>query len=180
MSYVIREQQRCRSTCASAQPDQYLCCSLLRYYDMYTCYNQSYKILARFCGWADWFEWVTGRFAHFPVRPESFRPGSFRPRVVSPSYPESFRPLIDESFRPLFSRLVFYWGYCDKFTAFVSFNENFDYFLKHLIGPSSAEANNTYTCILFKLTSKCDDKDAIWDFSLFYDFLDFFFFFSQL
>ena len=28
---------------------------------------------------------VTGRFAHFPVRPESFRPESFRPRVVSPS-----------------------------------------------------------------------------------------------
>ena len=27
---------------------------------------------------------VTGRFAHFPVRPESFRPESFRPRVVSP------------------------------------------------------------------------------------------------
>ena len=42
--------------------------------------------------------WVTGRFAHFPDRPESFRPESFRPRVVSPSitwvvspsYPESF------------------------------------------------------------------------------------------
>ena len=28
---------------------------------------------------------VTGRFAHFPVRPESFRPKSFRPRVVSPT-----------------------------------------------------------------------------------------------
>ena len=28
---------------------------------------------------------VTGRFAHFPVRPESFRPESFRPQVVSPS-----------------------------------------------------------------------------------------------
>ena len=77
---------------------------------------------------------VTGRFAHFPVRPESFRPESFRPRVVSPSitwvvspsYPESFRPLFDESFRPL-SKFIFYWGYCDKFTIFVSFNEDFGY-----------------------------------------------------
>ena len=33
---------------------------------------------------------------------------------------------------------------------FVSFNEDFGYFLKHLIGPSSAEANGIYTCILFK------------------------------
>ena len=33
-----------------------------------------------------------GRFAHFPVRPESFRPESFRP--------ESFRPPLHESFRP--------------------------------------------------------------------------------
>ena len=31
---------------------------------------------------------VTGRFAHFPVRPESFRPESFRPPLR-----ESFRPL---------------------------------------------------------------------------------------
>ena len=77
---------------------------------------------------------VTGRFAHFPVRPESFRPESFHPRVVSPSitwvvspsYPESFRPLFDESFRPL-SEFIFYWGYCDKFTDFVSFNEDFGY-----------------------------------------------------
>ena len=77
---------------------------------------------------------VTGRFAHFPVRPESFRPESFRPRVVSPSftwvvspsYPESFRPLFDESFRPL-SEFIFYWGYCDKYTVFVSFNEDFGY-----------------------------------------------------
>ena len=27
------------------------------------------------------------------------------------------------------------------------------YFFKKMIGPSSAEANDTYTCILFKLTS---------------------------
>ena len=83
------------------------------------------------------FRWngtVTGRFAHFPIRPESFRPESFRPRVVSPSitwvvspsYPESFRPLFGESFRPL-SKFIFYWGYCDKFTVFVSFNEDSGY-----------------------------------------------------
>ena len=79
---------------------------------------------------------VTGRFAHFPVRPESFRPESFRPGVVSPSitwvvspsYPESFRPLLDESFRPL-SEFIFYWRYCEKFTVFVSFNEDFVKFL---------------------------------------------------
>ena len=28
--YVICEQQRCRSACASAQSDQHICCSLLR------------------------------------------------------------------------------------------------------------------------------------------------------
>ena len=78
---------------------------------------------------------VTGRFAHFPVRPESFRPESFRPRVVSPSitrvvspsYPESFRPLFGESFRPL-SKFIFFWGHCDTFTVFVSFNADFGYF----------------------------------------------------
>ena len=36
--------------------DQHLCCSLLRQYDMYTCYIQSFKILATFCSWAGWFE----------------------------------------------------------------------------------------------------------------------------
>ena len=54
--YTICEQQRRRSACASAQFDQHLCCSLLRQYDMYTCYIQSLKILASFCSWADWFE----------------------------------------------------------------------------------------------------------------------------
>ena len=49
------EQQRCRSACASAQSDQHLCCSLLRYY-MFTCFIQSFKILASFCSWAGWFE----------------------------------------------------------------------------------------------------------------------------
>ena len=33
-----------------------------------------------------WLQAVTGRFAHFPIRPESFRPESFRPRVFSPSF----------------------------------------------------------------------------------------------
>ena len=49
MSYAICQQQRCRSACTSAQSDQHLCCSLLRQYDMYTCYIQSFKILASFC-----------------------------------------------------------------------------------------------------------------------------------
>ena len=96
---------------------------------------------------------VMGRFAHFPVRPESFRPRVVSPSitwVVSPSYPESFRPLLDESFRPL-SRLVFCWGCCDKFTVFVSFNEEFGYLLKHLICPSSAEAKDSYTCTCIPL-----------------------------
>ena len=67
------------------------------------------------------FDLVTGRFVHFPVSPESFRPESFSPPprppvvppsimwVISPSYPEWFRPLLDEWFRPL-SKLIFYWG----------------------------------------------------------------------
>ena len=56
LSYVICEQQRRRSACASAQSDQHLCCSLLRQYDMYTCYIQSVRILASFCSWVGWFE----------------------------------------------------------------------------------------------------------------------------
>ena len=39
-----------------AQSDQHLCCLLLRQYDMYTCYIQSFKILASFCSWAGCFE----------------------------------------------------------------------------------------------------------------------------
>ena len=34
-------------------------------------------------------------------------------------------------------------------------------FLKKMICPSSAEANDTYTCIPFKLTSYLGDKDVI-------------------
>ena len=55
VSYVICEQQRCRSACADAQSDQHLCCSLLEY-DKYTCYIQSSRILASFCSCAGWFE----------------------------------------------------------------------------------------------------------------------------
>ena len=47
--------------------------------------------LAGFVGTVEYYKRVTGRFAHFPVRPESFRPESFRP--------ESFRP-------PLVSRFA--------------------------------------------------------------------------
>ena len=32
---------------------------------------------------------------------------------------------------------------------------------KKMIAPSSTEANDTYTCILFKLTSSLGDKDVI-------------------
>ena len=45
---------------------------------------------------------VTGSFAHIPVCPESFRPESFRPRVVSPSITRVVSPSFPESFRPLF------------------------------------------------------------------------------
>ena len=38
------------------QSDQHLCCSLLRQYDMYTCYIQGLRILTGFCSWAGWFE----------------------------------------------------------------------------------------------------------------------------
>ena len=73
---------------------------------------------------------ITGvKYGNGSFRPESFRPRVVSPSitwVVSPSYPESFRPLFDESFRPL-SEFIFYWGYCDKFTVFVSFNEDFGY-----------------------------------------------------
>ena len=56
VSYVICEQQRCRSACESTQSDQHLCCSLFRQYDMHTCYIQSLWILTSRCSWAGWFE----------------------------------------------------------------------------------------------------------------------------
>ena len=55
-AFAICKQQSHRSAWAAAQSDQRLCCSLLRWYDMYTCYIQSFKILASFCSWESWFE----------------------------------------------------------------------------------------------------------------------------
>ena len=49
MPYVIREQQRRRSACASAQSDQRLCCSLLREYNISRFYSRIFKTLASFC-----------------------------------------------------------------------------------------------------------------------------------
>ena len=56
VSYAICEQQTCRSACASAHSDQHFCCSLLRLYNTYTCYVQSFKTLANFYSWAGRFE----------------------------------------------------------------------------------------------------------------------------
>ena len=55
VSYVICEQQRCRSACASTQSDQHLCCSLLRQYNISRFYSQNFKTLASFCGCAGQF-----------------------------------------------------------------------------------------------------------------------------
>ena len=52
VSFVICEQQRCRSACASAQSDQRLYCSLLRYYNISRFYSRNFKTLASFCGCA--------------------------------------------------------------------------------------------------------------------------------
>ena len=55
MSYVICEQQRRRSDCASGQSDQRLCCSLLKQYDISRFYSRNFKTLASFCGCAGRF-----------------------------------------------------------------------------------------------------------------------------
>ena len=55
MSYVICEQHRRRSACASAQSDQCLCCSLLRQYNISRFYSRNLKTLASFCGCAGRF-----------------------------------------------------------------------------------------------------------------------------
>ena len=55
VSYVICEQQRRRSACASAQSDQRLCCSLLRKYNISKFYSRNSKTLASFCGCAGRF-----------------------------------------------------------------------------------------------------------------------------
>ena len=58
--FAICEQQRRISACASAQSDQRLCCSLLSYYNTYTCLIQYFKPLAGFCS-------RTGRFDSYLV-----------------------------------------------------------------------------------------------------------------
>ena len=55
VSNVICEQQRRRSACASAQSDQRLCCSLLRWYNISRFYSRNFKTLASFCGCAGRF-----------------------------------------------------------------------------------------------------------------------------
>ena len=56
VSYVISEQQRRRSACASAQSDQCLCCSLLRWYNISRLYCRDFETLASFFCWAGMFE----------------------------------------------------------------------------------------------------------------------------
>ena len=56
VSYAICERKKRRLACASAHSDQQFCCSRLRQYDIYTCYIQSFYIIASFCSWAGWFE----------------------------------------------------------------------------------------------------------------------------
>ena len=51
----INEQQRYRSTCASAQSDQHLCCLLPRYYYISCFYIRNFKTLASF--WRQIFSW---------------------------------------------------------------------------------------------------------------------------
>ena len=55
VSYIICEQQRPRSACASAQSDQCLCFSLPRQNDTSSLYIRNFKILAGFCSWAGQF-----------------------------------------------------------------------------------------------------------------------------
>ena len=55
VSYVICEQQRRRSACASAQSDQRLCCSLPRQKDTSILHTRNFKILAGLCSWAGQF-----------------------------------------------------------------------------------------------------------------------------
>ena len=77
--FAICEQQRRRSACASAQPDQRLCYSLLRWYNTYIFYIRNFKPLHSFCG-------CTGRFEYPGRKPRrqvfSWR-GSYMFIVVS-------------------------------------------------------------------------------------------------
>ena len=54
--YAICEQQRPRSTCASAQSYQHFCCSLPRSYNISSFYIRNVKPLANFSGCAGRFE----------------------------------------------------------------------------------------------------------------------------
>ena len=82
VSYAICEQQRRRSACASTQSEQHLCCLPLREYDMYTCYIQSFKIVASFCSWAGCF----GPYlVKCPGRHIFARCGSYYPDIYSNS-----------------------------------------------------------------------------------------------
>ena len=58
--YTLCEQQRPRSACASAPSDQHLCCSLLRWYSIFSFYIWNCKPLHSFCG-------CTGRFVSYLV-----------------------------------------------------------------------------------------------------------------
>ena len=58
--FALWEQQRHRSACTSAQSDQHLCCSLLRQYNICSCYVLNFKIIASLCG-------CTGRFESYLV-----------------------------------------------------------------------------------------------------------------
>ena len=55
VSYVICEQQRRRSTCASAQSDQRFCCSLPRQNDTSSLYIRNFNSLAGLCSGAGQF-----------------------------------------------------------------------------------------------------------------------------
>ena len=54
--FALWEQQRRRSACTSAQSDQHLCCSLLRQYNICSCYVLNFKTIASLCGCAGRFE----------------------------------------------------------------------------------------------------------------------------
>ena len=54
--YAICEQQRRGSTCASAQSDQHLCCSLPQQYNASTFYSRDMKTVGSRYGCAGWFE----------------------------------------------------------------------------------------------------------------------------
>ena len=53
--YAICKQQRCRSACATMQPDQRFCCSLPRYYNISSFYIRNFKPPSSFCSCAGQF-----------------------------------------------------------------------------------------------------------------------------